>query len=782
VARGLEVQGRASGAKVVVVEREGDGKAAIVLGAAVDGGLWASVGVAAIVEARLATAGVKGAVVRADRDGLRAEAIAGDAVGLDQMATAMLGALTRPVGEADAPGIKLAAARVAALREKVLDSVLLGPVAACSGEPRISPGEALPAITGEVLEGRRARLGASSVAFGIVGPRAVVGKAAETVIAAEIGAGEGAEEGWGMTPAPGVYTEGRRRKGTVKLTLASRFEDPAAAMTFASRAAEVGSPLGPRLGAMGPSFVVRRVTATMRRNGSCVTVEAEGSSERPQAEGGELIDGAARAVGVIRQEIEAGVAAHREPSVALVARQVRAMSDPREAAAAAAWWALSRPAREKSAWSAVALAVAAEGTDARSVVDPDLARVTALSQRFGKSLEGVAAGLARPMIDVRGAVEQGQGQLWVLLASECPGAESEGEAGATALALVAAAAAIDGRAGVSVEPWLGPDGSGLLAHAAPSHSGETAAGLAARVAEVVARGLLAEPPGAAQVAAARGSLLARLGDTRGRDTFASLLAPGQPGRLIPWGMLEVVTRGNPDLVRLRWASLAASPLRAAVLASESPAQIEVVTRSIDRWLVRQNRPSSCPSLPSPPTPRGGVLALPTPPGTGPRAFVGALVDASGPGNAAATMTALALGGEGGLLGKALEDIGARGDAYLLGQGAQSALVVELRGPEDALEPAAAQTRALLGRLGQGAVSEAELSRATGRFEASELEASLDPRRRLVERWRGAGRGGAAGLAAWKTWLQAQLREDRLLVARPAPKGPEAAPPAGRGGR
>jgi hypothetical protein len=226
---------------------------------------------------------------------------------------------------------------------------------------------------------------------------------------------------------------------------------------------------------------------------------------------------------------------------------------------------------------------------------------------------------------------------------------------------------------------------------------------------------------------------------------------------------------------MRWATLTGSPLRAAVLASEGPGQIEVVTRSLDRWLVRQNRPSGCSPLPSPPISRGGTLVLPPVQGAAPRAFVGALVDASGPAHAAATMTALALGGDGGLLQKALEDVGARGETYLLGSGAQSALVVELRGPEDALEPAAAQVRALLGRLGQGAVGEAELTRSTARFEAAELEASLDPRRRLIDRWRGSSHGGGAGLPAWKAWLQAQLREDRLLVARPAPRGTEGPP-------
>lgn len=746
-----------------VIEREGDPRPALAVAVAVSEGPVAAVALEALVEARLAAAGFAASVDgAADRGGYRVRLLLEGPGAAARAVGAVREALLTPVGAGDAAGLKLAGARVMALRARPLDDAALVPVVACTGEAKLMGRDPLPdpkaPAFGQSLERWRAEHGAGTVALALVGPATMADEAAHALEEQrswpEVSA---RDEDWPDEAQPAAYVEPGRRKGSAKLTVAMRVPQRGAAFSFAERATDARAPLLSRLAALPQPFAVRQVSSTVKRGGACIAVEAETNNITAPS----LEEAAAVAAQVIRQEIQVELSAARDEHL-VAARSIKALGDPREAAAAAAFWSLSRPGPERPPTSAIALGVSSAQTG-----QADPAEVSAATrQRLMRALAQASSNWAQPLLDGKSQVEAGQGEVWLLLASPCPITEAEGDAGTTALAALAAARVGDGQGGVSVEPWVGPDGAGVLAHASPLAKGETLGELASRVADAAARSLLAEPPSNSGVIAARASLLARLDASgqRSREGLSSLLWPGQPTRLSPWGLFDPVARGSSESVKLRWASLSSGPMRAAVLAG-SKAQADASLRAVDRWMVRVGKPRACPAPPSAVPSRAGSHTLTVPPGTAPRAFVAVPLSASGAGEALAAATVAMLSGEGGLLARALSSFSTHADAYLLGQGQSAALIIELRGTEAELEPSAAQVKALLSRLAQGAASEQDAARATAEIAASELAARLDPRRRAIDLWRGrAEHRQPPTLPQLRAYHAAELRDEQVIVA------------------
>lgn len=735
-----------------VIARDGDPKAGIALVALVGGGPVATASVAALLDARLAAAGVPLADATADRHAVRARVLVGDPDGAERAVRAVHAALSQPLGDEPAV-LKLAAARVAALKRGALDDVALLPLAECSGEPGLSAADQPSAPTRQQLEAWRASAYAtSSAAFAVTGPVAIAERAVGTLSALAPWPDAPREsDAWGVATPPGTYIEATRRRGSARVSVAVRTRDRAAALSFAERALDTEAPLRARLLALATPFRVRRVVATTRRRGACVLVEVEGESATS------LEAAAARAVAVVRDEIAAGTTGRGDPFAP--ERRIRAVADPRDAAAAAAAWSLGADAAEEPV-AHVAVGIAApSGSPRPGAPDANAPAVAAFQKRLVEALEREST---KPSVDLKAKVERGQGELWALVASACPVLEPEGDAGLTALALTMSSIGARGGDG-SIEPWVAPDGAGLIVHGSASARGD----LVQRLADAVARAFAADAPREGTLVDARAILLARSTDTgdRAREPLALGLAPGQPTRLAPWGLFDGVARGGGEAARLRWASLARGPVRIAVLATESAEQGATIARAVERYLPRESREAArqCPTAAPWVPPVGAQRAAPLPAGHAPRAFVTVPVDASGGGQAAATLTAHALGGDGGLLERALESTGARASAYLLGAPASSVLVVEIAGPDPALDPAIAQVRALLSRVGRGALSAPELERATARFAQSTMEAQLSPRKRLVDLWRGLPSPDAPTAPALAAWLAAHLRDDRVSV-------------------
>src|SRR5439155_21277428 len=139
--------------------------------------------------------------------------------------------------------------------------------------------------------------------------------------------------------------------------------------------------------------------------------------------------------------------------------------------------------------------------------------------------------------ELRTRVEAGQGEAWVLFASPCgTDGESDTDAGLTALVSMAAAESARTTPETHVEPWIVPDGAGLVAHGPPL-PGESPAAHARRLADVIARAFAGEPISTSALSHARSSLLdldAR-SDGAALGVLANALAPSRPSSVIATG-------------------------------------------------------------------------------------------------------------------------------------------------------------------------------------------------------------------------------------------------------
>jgi len=335
--------------------------------------------------------------------------------------------------------------------------------------------------------------------------------------------------------------------------------------------------------------------------------------------------------------------------------------------------------------------------------------------------------------------------------------------------------------GVTLEPWITPDGVGVIAHGSRL-PGESPIALTLRVAEQAARTLTVSPFSQQPFATARAALLNRLGDSvsaegRAMNALATALVPGHPSWLAPLGSWDELAKAGADAASLRWAALAGGPLRIAVLANESQDQADRAARIVDRWLVRSaTQPRVCSPVEPSSSPKAGTVPVTISPSTLPlaQALVGIGVAPQGsPESAWAELTLAALGGADGWLTRALAapSLAASAQVRLVGGARAAALVVDLRAPESSLDSAVAQVRAIFDRLRQGAMGTSDLERSSATRDRWDLEASLDPRRRLVDLWRDARplKTAQLSLDGWRTWAAAALRDEKLVVVLAKPR-------------
>jgi hypothetical protein len=782
---------------MVRIVREGDPRPAMAMVVATGSGSYASTALGALLEARLGRAGFPAVDSRADRDSFRVRSLVETPARAAEFVAAARAALAAGVTPGS-PELALVLRRIAALRRHPLEAPIAQAVARCTGELGVLQSDAsidpsTPDGVAQLEATRAAAYGAAQVAFAAVGGHALVESAAAAVHRGEAWPRGNALE---STPAAedqaGVYISSERPSGSARLTLAVPISHADAAAAASRRAGDPDGPLVARLRALPVPFRVVEVRASARPRGGClsVTLETARSTPSPVVE-----EGAALAATVARQELDFARANTSGPSggepgaagwpLGPAARAaVRLASDPREAAELGGLWSLSAAGSsdEKSAY-VVALALPMPSADAR---DAPLESGAALqsTRRFSAALEKAAAAWSAPGIERVGRLERGQGELWVALASPC-GASAEGSSdpGTTALALMTALATQPaGGRGVTLEPWVAPDGVGVVAHASRA-PGEPMAAFTARVAQEAARVMVAAPFSSAALASARAVLLNRVGDGiapegRAMGALASALVPGHPSWLAPFGAWEELANASAEGASVRWSTLAAGPLRLAVLANESEEQIELAARTVDRWLVRGiDGVRGCAPVEPPGPGKSGTIqvTLPASPAALWQGLLGLPVPPHGSAEGAlGELTLAGLSGPEGWLGRAMaaSSLAASAQARLVGGARAAALVIDVRAPEATLDAAVAQVRALFQRLRQGAIGPADFERSQALRERWELEASLDPRRRLLNLWRDPRPAPAPfplSLEGWRAWAANTLSDEKLVVVIAKPK-------------
>lgn len=697
---------------VVVLERDGDPGGAVAVDVAVPE-LIASTALLAIVEARLAKAGLTGVDGQADRVGLRVRAVVGDPDSAARATREVLRAVTTPIG-AEPDALRLAAARVAALAARPADDPALAPLLRCTGQALLA-GEALTPPEPSALElARRRAVGWATVTVGFVGPAAAAARVADAVSALEPWEHAGARDAVAIPASEIAYVEPARRRGTTRVVVARASTDPHDALLLAEPdrvlavSAHLARARAPRLS---------RVQATAHAAGSCIALELDVEGD---------VDAAVAVARVLRDELARPAA--RDPSI--IARAVARAEDPRDAAAAAALLGRATPSGGHASF------VAALGLPPPRGKTPELDAVrrdaaAALTRGLAR-LEPSSSGL-----ELRAAAEPGQRDAWVALGSTCPIGDADAAAGLTA-AVVTALAAHD-RDDVTVEPWVSTSGAGVIAHG-PPRDGERPTEHTRRIARIAATALLAAPPRPDATERARSSLLARADEPteRAREPVVAAMARGRVAHFLPWGTAEGLTRLDPASLSSRWASLASGPLRAAIVSASSVEHATGAADEIER-LTRGTEARRCPAVGAWDRPSAGARAVAPPVGLSPRAYVVAPLDARRP-TLAAALAAWARDPE-GAAAQASRARGVASRAYLLGEGDAALLVVELSGPVGALEGAATDVAAALSSSA-GRPADARAASAVAAALADDWRERASPRRRVLDLFRGRATGAA----------------------------------------
>jgi hypothetical protein len=707
--------------RLTLVERDGDPERGVALAVYVPASASAAFALSLLVEARVRDAGLPTVAVHASASGFIMHALAAAPEDVRRFIQAANAALIAPI---TAPEIERVSTRwrAAPPRQAAASEAA---VARCSGELILGrDAEGVGAVPGR-LALWLASVRAGDAAFAVVGTRDYLDAGTDalrdivpwTRLGTTAGLAFGSELGGAEA----------RPTGPQSLSIALWGIPAATAIASAERLGEADAMLGVRLGAGFPPWRVWRVASSLSRGGACLRVDLQATSGAPPTLGA-----VGASVSNAIDELEFTVA-RVKPGPWVVAKQVLVMEGPDQAAAVAAWQAAT-----------AAEAPAAPAAPLRMVHFSGPLAGAANAERVTHAL-ATPPSSASAALELRRLLEPGQGQFWMLLATPCGTVAEDGaSAGGLALALHAAARAHDSALGVALEPWLSVDGMGIVAHAPASTPFESAGAHAERVAEALARAVLAAGPGPEIIAASREALLEALpsGPAPGLALALRQTTANHPSYLDArgtWASLTAISARGVQLERERFAR---TKLRLASVGNHDEGQIAGAERRLIS-LMRSVDPGpvECPARGAVASTPGkyvidapgvrdadAVVALPLPP------------SAAGP-SEEARWTEWLLNRPGGWLQQALQRPGlvSTARAQVLGGANAAAIVIEIHAVDDKHEEAVAQVRGLLERLRSGAANAADVRIA--REHLAQLDASrrLNPRGRLVDLWYGARR-------------------------------------------
>jgi hypothetical protein len=665
--------------------------------------------------ARLQAHGINDVVSVPTQAGIELSVLCADSDAASSFIAQVSDALATAVAMHD-PALPLIEDHLAALRSRPFDGRAEATVAQCSGDVGLAPGTAIPDLhtaagIAELERYRRATFAAQAGAFSAVGPNAFLDAVARALgKARDWPSGEAPSDAWPSGDALDVDAANGERR----LAVALRVADADAALSSLPSLTAADSTLRSRLRAFLPGFRLDRVAFQARARGACLRADVA----LPQGEPAPTVGAVAEAASIVSEEMRLALG----PGLNALDENIVEPSDPRQAAARAAWRALV--GRQKPGEQRRFVAV--------SVHPTERANFSSLAGAVGE----FEAGTPRAPVEARVQAEPGQGQLWLLLGSPCGTlGESNDEAGQSALALTLAAHAATGD--VALEPWLTADAVGLLAHSG-RNPGESPTQQAQRVARALGRALTEQSASGDALATAQSELLAAIGGAQ-RPGYARLLdalSPDHTAWLEPHGTFAALAQANRDSVSARARDLWRGPLRVAALGNQDEAQATTAAHTLQRWLAPwRDDPQRCQATPERAA-HSGELALAVPnDGNAESAYVGLPFSSRLKYEREAQTLA-------GVLNVALPtafaaaQMGASARASIIGGGRVSALVIEVHANEDDARKATLEVRRVLERVIQTPLSNDELASAQRTAEQHALAAALDPRRRIVDLWRG----------------------------------------------
>jgi hypothetical protein len=744
----VQSHAKADRPRLTLVQREGDPQRGLALAVYLGADGAAAAALSRLLELRLQASGFPTAAAHPSPSGFIVHDVASGAEAAARFVLASNAGLRSPLQAAEyqrvaelwsrAPPASAASAGEAAL-------------ARCSGEMLLPPEQAqvLPAI--EQLERRRSEIGPSDVAFAVVGSAEYLKGAAEALQSFVPWPSAGAEPlGRVESPLVAVSRSGAERPS---LSVAIWGAPAAAAVASAERLSQKDSLLAVRLSAASPAWSLQRVSSSLSRAGACLRADLAATDTAPS------VAAAANAALMALEELEHGLR-HVKASRWDLDRQVLAMDNPRQAAAVAAWQALN--ASFEAPPSELARLVQYTGP---------LAPGEELAQKLDLAEDAADIALER----VR-ALEAGQSDFWMLLASPCgTRGEDTTNAGSLALTMQSLARGFDGVSGVRLEPWISVDAMGLLAHSGLIDAAETPLEQAERVAEALARAVLSQSPAPDAILRARDELLGALGSepTPGYWLALRQSSANHPSWLEPRGTWESLSNLPANNVQLQRAQFLRGRLRLATIGNYAPDQAEAAERRLSQLF----RGTGALGAQCPPAvrsrPIAGTYRLESRDAPGASAVIALTLPSISPAASnEARWTEFLLNRTGGWLEQALLSPGLVSSvrARVLGGTEAAALVIEIRGVEDQVDQAVAQVRGLLARLRAGAATAADAARAEEYFARFTEQQELDPRQRAVALWRGNERGAAPSLQGLRRLHLSFLDPERevIVITRPAP--------------
>lgn len=698
-----------------LIRRSGDPKGAVALAVFPPGGSQASLQLAQLIQSRLETDQTQG---RTELSVHSLGFVIASEVDSNEAGTAWVKkvheALTQEISSKEAESVELRSFLKSAADR--VDSP--SPYRDCMGQLG-AEGKAplLKALATEARGDFQATLESlrkNSVGAGRVGLAAVGGSELLDAVA------QAHDRDWVEGIPPDDSWSPERRIGVIdsaggrELRIALRVNDAEAALAGIRALRQPNHPLHARLHVLDSNLSVESTEVALRPAGACAGITIRIASQGPQP----TILSLSQAAIVAQEEMLATVGQtliEDETNLALISP-----SGALEAVAVGAWTAVRS---ERTGLQTATI------VEYRSPPEDSLS-----ASELGATINETRAAWAKRNLPVASASEIGQRELWMLLASECGTApESIDETGLRALAVHTLAAQFDGTRGVGLVPWVSPEGLGLLAHAPPLR-GEDPQSQASRIARALATAFAGPPLDGRVVAAERSRQLDILGNDPADALITNILGGGHPSMVAPLGNEKTVaTQSTADVERTR-DDLVREPLRLALLQTTSSGQKEAARGALSAWLAPLlDHPSSC----------GRLVAEPAAPGlwevetidehvqTG--AVVGVWSPTTRPLGKA---TEFLLNRPNGYLKNSLlvSGLAASAEARWIGGSKFGGLVIRVGAEAHQLDQAVQQTRALLQRLAEGAVSDKDAALAQAEFSRQEELISRTGAGRLTRLW------------------------------------------------
>lgn len=719
----VEVQHFAAQPRFTSLYREGDPYAVVSLAAANGLGAGPNAALAAVVERRLRDREVD---VRADGLALRIS------LPFRADARATLDALVSAVAAVEVTNEELEAARDAWQRRAPLPDPALEDWAHCTGAPGRARDEEAPDADA-LQRWLRQAFASDRLGLAYVGP-ADGGDAVAAALPTTRGWPRGSSEISAPTGSHRAFVGGGPR-----LRVGLYHHDAVAAVGAAQRLRSA-SPLAHHLALLDPPWVIASAGATAHHRGGCLHVELV------PAVGAVAPEDGAEATALTEHDLRASLG--RKPQSFAATREILAGEDVHETARRAAWWALTEPRAAADEPVVSVLRLGLSDTNDPNEIDR---RRKGANAAYGEALRPAADA---PAPELRLAIEPGQGSFWMLAAQPCA-LRDEGMWDAGHAALAAAALAGEASEDVTIEPWVTPDGVGLLAHAVPRHARERPAALARRVADALGQRLSALPT-TEPLRRARHQVLDLLGDERANllATAGERVAAGHPSWLIPWGLRDRVGDVEKAAVMARWRGLLlAGPWRVATLANADEAQAKAGVETLRRWLPSSSERCAAQEPGGPARTQGGPMAVPS-------VAAGATVLSIHPVDDLDLAQLISVAAQ-----PRLDELGFDAGARVI-EGPRPVLVLWGEGASVDRAAIVDTLQKLIETWTAEGIATDALTTARSRL-ASTLEASRRaPRERLSQLWRGREPAvPSADASTVSAWLQRTLRRGTMVVDR-----------------